>query len=185
MNFVMLPSIISAKFHLYKAYRQYLLIKATMLVFCTKCSETQVATSSLINTNSLSCCLRQANLQIYQAVCNVQTAVQLSQWTCLRRNICSQVLIGKQMAACKQIRVDHVLQWLTIVTQVYAAFDVICFITLNFCLSTVVLSAAKYQQWKTKASVSAQKSFIDQALLKPQSNLASSIVQLTTAIQNR
>jgi len=29
-------------------YRQYLLIKAAALLFCTECSETQVATSSVI-----------------------------------------------------------------------------------------------------------------------------------------
>jgi len=30
-------------------YQQYFLIQAAALVFCTECSETQVATSSLIN----------------------------------------------------------------------------------------------------------------------------------------
>ena len=42
-------SIISAKFHRYTIHRQYVLTKATTLVFCTECSEIQVATSSLIN----------------------------------------------------------------------------------------------------------------------------------------
>jgi len=41
--------IISAKFRRYTEYPQYLLLKAAMLVFCMECSETLVATSSLIN----------------------------------------------------------------------------------------------------------------------------------------
>jgi len=40
MNFVMLPK---------QLYRQYLLIKAARLVFCTECSETKVANLSMIN----------------------------------------------------------------------------------------------------------------------------------------
>jgi len=42
-------SITSTKFHQYAVYRQNLLIKTAMLVFCTECLETQVATSSLNN----------------------------------------------------------------------------------------------------------------------------------------
>jgi len=51
MNFAMLPKYytVSPKFRRYTVYRQYLLIKAATLVFCTECSETQVATASMIN----------------------------------------------------------------------------------------------------------------------------------------
>ena len=61
--------------------QQYLLIKAATQLFCTKCMETQVSASSLIEiiANYLSCSLRHSALRLHQVVRNMQTAAQSSQ----------------------------------------------------------------------------------------------------------
>jgi len=81
MNFGMLP-----KYHIskipptgYTVYRLYLLIKPTALIFCTECLKTQVATSSLINANSLYCFLWCTALWLHQVVHNIQATHQSSQ----------------------------------------------------------------------------------------------------------
>jgi len=48
-NFAKLPKYHISKILPYTVYRQYLLIKAATLLFFTECSETQVATLSMIN----------------------------------------------------------------------------------------------------------------------------------------
>jgi len=48
-------SVISAKFHHIRYIWQYLLIKAATLVVYVDCSETQVATSSIINLTEILC----------------------------------------------------------------------------------------------------------------------------------
>ena len=85
-------SIILAKFCRYRVCRQYLLIKAAVLLFCTECSETHVAASALVSyANSLYCSLWHAALRLHQVVCNIQTTPQSSQYIGLWRNVHSQV----------------------------------------------------------------------------------------------
>jgi len=68
-------------------------MKAATLVFCMECLETQVPNSSMINLRKFSALfLWRAAFRLYQAVRNIQTTLQLSQLTGLRRNIRSQVL---------------------------------------------------------------------------------------------
>jgi len=71
----------SAKFDRYTVYQQYLLIKTSTRVFCLECSETQVATSSMIiNANSMYSSLWCTFFQLHQVVRNIQTTLQSSQY---------------------------------------------------------------------------------------------------------
>jgi len=79
MIFAKLPKYHIGKVPPYTVCRQYLLIKAPTLVFYTKCSETQVAISSVINANSPCCSFWRAALRLHQVVRNIQTTAQTSQ----------------------------------------------------------------------------------------------------------
>ena len=87
------------------------------------------------------------------------------------------------MVAYEQIRAAYMLWWLTIlVNQVCSEFHMLLHRTevLSFNYGWVLQNTGiGYWQWKIKKLVSARKSLLDWALPETESNLASSLVQLT------
>jgi len=103
-------STISSKFRQYAAYRQYFLINSATLFSARSVKPTLLLRLWLFSRNSLYCFLQRAALLLREVVRNIQTTRQSSHETGRWHSMRSQVLRGKQMAACEQGRVFS-LQW--------------------------------------------------------------------------
>jgi len=167
-----------------------------MLVCCMMCSETQVATLSLINQCKFSV--------LFFMTCSPLTASSSAQYSdhsaIASNNLLHDVtftcrfLRGKWVAGCRwtnqgslcAVVIDDLSDQVKVCAE---CLDMHFFITVKQCFSTVVWVLQNigigigYQQWIIKTSASAKTNLIDWAQPRIQSNLASSLAHLTT--QNR